>query len=69
MNLFSIKEILLTNNELEEINVNFFIKYPNLERVYLGDTISKIINLSKIKPLKSFKYFDFNTNKINLEFI
>ena len=69
MNLFSIKEILLTNNELEEIDVNFFIKYPNLERVYLGDTISKIINLSKIKPLKSFKYFDFNTTKINLEFI
>jgi len=69
MNLVEIKEIYLMNNELEEIDANLFAKYSNLERVYLDDSVSKIINFDKIETLKNFKYFDINSIKINSDFI
>ena len=69
MNLVEIKEIYLMNKELEEIDANLFAKYSNLERVYLDDSVSKIINFDKIETLKNFKYFDINSIKINSDFI
>lgn len=69
MNLINVKEIYLMNNELDEIDANLFIKYSYLERIYLDDSILKIINFDKIKALKNFKYFDYNGIKINLDYI
>ena len=69
MNLFKIKEIYLINNELNEIDLNSFIEFDNLERVYLDNSTSKIKNFNKIKDLKKFKYFDCNGIALNLEAI
>ena len=69
MKLFKIKELYLINNEFDEIDVNFLIQFPYLERIYLDNSVSRIINFDKIQALTNFKYFDFDNIKIDIEII
>lgn len=69
MQLPNMKEIYLVNNETQEVNMDDFIHFLNLEGIFLGNSFKKIKNFNKIKNLNKFKYIEVNNNIINSEII
>ena len=66
MNTKKLKRLYINKNELKEINIEILTKFPDLENICLDcNSISKIINIEKIKDLKNLEEFSIEYNKLD----
>ena len=66
MNLKKVKLIFINNNELDELDFKYFKQFPTLERISVGNSLSKIIN---VRSVEKIKYFDIDGTKVNSDVI
>ena len=66
MNIPKLKSLYINKNELKEIDIDVLTKFPNLDNINFDcNSISKIINIEKIKDLKNLEEFSIEYNKLD----
>ena len=66
MNIPKLKSLYINKNELKEIDIDVLTKFPNLDIIIFDcNSISKIINIEKIKDLNNLEEFSIEYNKLN----
>ena len=66
MNIPKLKSLYINKNELKEIDIDVLTKFPNLDNIIFDcNSISKIINIEKIKDLKNLEEFSIEYNKLD----